>query len=219
MILYAQTTELNDLHSHRRYLNSEESERLKLFRSTEAAHDFLAARMLTRLFHARWLSCNPDEIRITAREHCKPELILPEGLRTRDLPCFSISHSAGWIAIAIHRELPIGVDIELSTTCSRELLDTMRQIYTPTEAALVATEHDDEGRRRRFLTLWRAKEAVMKATGLGFALPPISFTVLDVDGKMNSTVDASGRVWRLECVALTSECEAACAWEHRASSE
>ena len=95
VILYAQTTKLNDLHSHRRNLNSEEVERLKLFRSTEAAHQFLAARMLTRLFHARWLSCSPDDIVMTAREHYKPELILPERARMRDLPCFSISHSAG----------------------------------------------------------------------------------------------------------------------------
>lgn len=88
-------------------------------------------------------------------------------LRGQDLH-FNLSHTEGLVAVALSRGAEIGVDVEIQ----RDLPDrdgVARTVFRPEEIAGMQACADPVA---RFFQLWTAKEAVMKATGLGFSLPP-----------------------------------------------
>lgn len=74
---------------------------------------------------------------------------------------FNISHSGDTIAIALHRQREIGIDIE---TPSRDLHDTalIARVCHPQEAQWIARH-----KPREFLRCWVRKEAALKAWGTG----------------------------------------------------
>lgn len=81
---------------------------------------------------------------------------------------FNLSHTEGLIAVALSPHHPIGVDVE--RLASRQTYcELATRVMTAAECADMAVQDAPED---RFTQLWSAKEAVMKATGLGFALPP-----------------------------------------------
>ncbi|MEO9529231.1 4'-phosphopantetheinyl transferase superfamily protein [Roseibium sp.] len=81
---------------------------------------------------------------------------------------FNVSHTEGLAAVAIAREIEIGVDVEL--------VRDLRDRESVARAVFCQEEIEEIGKCRepleRFFQLWTAKEAVMKATGLGFSMPP-----------------------------------------------
>lgn len=100
---------------------------------------------------------------------------------------FNLSHARDVLAIAIARPtaaqlaehgapFPLGVDVEVV----REVLHVdavARRVFDDDERAAIAAHDDHAGRMRTFFRLWTRKEACMKATGAGFALPPHTFHV------------------------------------------
>ena len=80
-------------------------------------------------------------------------------------PCFSLSHSGDYALLAVS-DAPLGADIQQVRPVSPGLL---RKLARPEELAA----------GMEFFTLFTRKEAMMKACGLGFALPPRSFSVLE----------------------------------------
>lgn len=195
------------------FLGPQERQRFDTYVSQQSARLFLSGRRLVKRFHATWLSCSPYEIAMTSQEHKKPQVILPEGLQSSDLPCFNISHSCDHAVVAIAEKHAVGIDIELSTAIDADCPHSLGQVFTPEEIAHIGEPDIYAARLRRFLALWRAKEAVMKATGLGFALQPKSFSALARDGTIRQAVRAGGRKWRLDTVEIAPGLDAACAWE------
>lgn len=82
---------------------------------------------------------------------------------------FNISHAADWVVCAYTQEGDLGVDIEKAHSID---IDDYKAVMTPNEY-LRATHHNDFD----FFQLWTLKEAIMKAEGLGFYLPPTSFEI------------------------------------------
>lgn len=80
-------------------------------------------------------------------------------------PCFSLSHSGDYALLAVS-DAPLGADIQQVRPVSPGLL---RKLARPEELAA----------GMEFFTLFTRKEAMMKASGLGFALPPRTFSVLE----------------------------------------
>lgn len=80
-------------------------------------------------------------------------------------PCFSLSHSGEYVLLAVS-DAPVGADIQIRQPLRHTLLT---KIATDKE---MASDMD-------FFTLFTRKEAMMKASGLGFSLPPKSFSVLE----------------------------------------
>lgn len=81
---------------------------------------------------------------------------------------FNLSHTEGLVAAALSRDAEIGVDVE----ARRDMPDrdgVARTVFRPEEIAGMKASAAPVA---RFFQLWTAKEAVMKATGLGFSLPP-----------------------------------------------
>lgn len=87
---------------------------------------------------------------------------------------FSLSHAGSHWLLAIAKGRRVGVDIEVAQGADTTLL--ARTSLSPAELAYLRAQH----RARRdeiFYTCWTRKEAVLKACGIGLAVPPSSVEV------------------------------------------
>jgi 4'-phosphopantetheinyl transferase len=149
-------------------LDRHERDRLDRFRRPADQARYLAAHALVRLVLAESVGTSPAALEFdrTCRcgeQHGKP--VLAGG------PGFSLTHAGDLVGVAVHPVGDVGLDVEQV----RELgdLEAMAaHVCSPRESAADAVA--DPG---AFFTLWTRKEAYMKATGAGFALPPQSFAV------------------------------------------
>lgn len=80
-------------------------------------------------------------------------------------PFFSLSHSGEYALLAVS-DAPVGADIQL------------RKPVKPNLLSRIATQ-EEMASNMDFFTLFTRKEAMMKASGLGFSLSPKSFSVLE----------------------------------------
>ncbi len=83
-------------------------------------------------------------------------------------PEFCLSHS-GFYAVLASGESPLGVDIEAPAAYRGRIA---ARCFTPEERSFA------QSRENGFGLIWTKKEAVLKAAGVGFSLPPASFCVL-----------------------------------------
>ncbi len=74
---------------------------------------------------------------------------------------FSLSHSADWVAVALYREAPLGVDVEAGRSAMQNPA-TWPDITHPDEPV-----PEDTG---AFLTTWTLKEAISKCSGEGLTM-------------------------------------------------
>jgi len=89
---------------------------------------------------------------------------------------FNLSHSGGLICLVIDDE-EVGIDIE---ACRPRNYDALaRRFFHPEERAWV------DGDIWRFYEVWTAKEAYLKALGIGLRLPLNAFSVIR-EGKLHS---------------------------------
>jgi 4'-phosphopantetheinyl transferase len=128
------------------------------------------ARGMSRVLLAEALNTDPTEVRISRRcEHCGH---LTHGRPTvvgHDRQSFSLSHSGSFAVIALaDDDAAIGVDVEEVRT--RPRLDALaaRVLNDEEHAEWLAIE-DPDSQLRAFLRTWTAKEAYLKALGIGIA--------------------------------------------------
>jgi 4'-phosphopantetheinyl transferase len=136
-----------------------EHERAARLRRPDAARERLVARGLLRTILAERLGGSPHEVALTVGENGKPRLAgSPPALR------FSLSHSAGLVAVCLHPSSEVGIDVEHR---ARPLdVDVLaRTVLDPEEAARVTAA--GAARREVFLRLWTRREALGKAAGRG----------------------------------------------------
>lgn len=98
--------------------------------------------------------------------HRAPVAILPsaDAIHATSMPLhFNLSHSGDLALIAL-APVPVGVDLERDTPADAQAL--AQAWFTPAEQAQLAQGKDD------FLTLWTAREAVLKAMGTGLSGEP-----------------------------------------------
>lgn len=144
-------------------LSTDERERLARFRQAADQDRFRTAWVLARQILSAHLGVAPESLEFVRRcrtcgetGHGKPALV--DGAPWE----FSLSHAGGWVLLAVSNVGPVGVDIEAASATFAEIAAMVRG---PGEAA------DDLHR------LWVRKEAVLKATGDGLAVPMSSFTI------------------------------------------
>lgn len=82
---------------------------------------------------------------------------------------FNLAHGGDLVVLAVDSE-PVGVDLERIRPYPEKVAT---RVFTPAEQ-----DYLNAAGELGFFRLWCAKEAVMKADGRGFSLPPESFTVL-----------------------------------------
>ena len=161
-------------------------------RSAQIAHDgeralFIAGRALSRILLARDARCHPEEVTLR---------ITPAGRPVADgAASFSLSHSGTTVALALAPFAAIGIDFEPTRTGACDQLAPT--ICTAAERSALARLSGAD-RDRRFMQIWRLKEAYLKATGLGFLQDPTRCG-LDLHDlpDIEQTPDAAGQiVWR-----------------------
>ena len=161
-----------------------------------------------RALLASYLSCAPGDLHIERDRHGKPRLA---DARLE----FNVSHSGGAVLMAVSREQPLGVDLELSRR-SRPVLDLARRYFAPGETAAL-TALPEAMRQTAFLGLWSCKEAWLKAQGRGiaFGLHRVVFA-LDCAGAVTGLQSIDGELaadWSIQRLCPLAEATAALAWQ------
>lgn len=176
-------------------LSPDEISRRDRLRMPHLRRRFGACRGLLRRLAGHYLGRPAASIVFTYGAQGKPAI---EGLE------FNLSHSGERLAAAFSRNQPLGLDIE-EITPRIHARDIATRYFTVRERSLLDTP-DDTVFLRRFFQLWTAKEAVMKATGLGFALALDRITI-GLDPLCLLALDHPGsRAWNLIDVAPAADC-------------
>ncbi|MEP5762425.1 MAG: 4'-phosphopantetheinyl transferase superfamily protein [Litoreibacter sp.] len=110
-----------------------------------------------------------------------------------DAPSFNISHAGQMIVVALHAQLPVGVDIETQT---RHIHDggLIKRVCHQEEAHWIA-QQDERSQALAFLRCWVRKEAVLKAMGTGLidALHTINTNLQETSPVLSAPCDL--RLW------------------------
>jgi 4'-phosphopantetheinyl transferase len=86
-------------------------------------------------------------------------------LRDRWAVTFNLSHAHGRALIAVSQTQDVGVDLEY-VRADIEVADLSKRFFTPTEHAAIM-KCVEEQRTKKFFRYWVAKEALLKAQGMG----------------------------------------------------
>lgn len=134
------------------WLDVAERRRLNGYRFTADRQRHHAAHALKRLVVGASLRQSPQDLAFITEANGKPRLV-DHALH------FNLSHSGQWVAVALRRDVEVGIDVE----CGR-----------PTQPDLPwpAIAHPDDqpiADNDSFLTVWTVKEAVTKCSGEGLS--------------------------------------------------
>jgi len=151
-------------------LSPEEQDRASRFRVAAPRDQFLISRALLRLALAGYLRIDPRDVRFQTNEHGKPEL-----RGTCELQ-FNLSHTDGAAAMAITRARAIGIDIE-RVRHDVQTLDIADRFFSSTESDWLHSQPPSKA-GPSFFACWTAKEAYIKARGIGLSMPLQAFTVI-----------------------------------------
>lgn len=151
-------------------LDAHERDRLGRFRRAADRARYLAAHALARLVLADLLGAAPAAVRLDrtcrcGQQHGKPRL--PDGAA----PHFSLTHAGELVGLAVRAAAPVGLDAEEVRPLS-DLAGMARHAWSPAELAR-GTPVGPEA----FFTTWTRKEALLKATGDGLAVPMAGITL------------------------------------------
>lgn len=106
----------------------------------------------------------------------------------------SLSHGGGWIAVAATGSGRLGVDVETPRAVSASLA---QRCLAPAELAWLQ-QASGQARNTRFLRLWTAKEAYLKATGVGLARDPRD-VIIDPTGTEPRLVGRDAAAFSFSC--------------------
>ncbi len=135
-------------------------------------HVHLVSRALCRTMLSHHTNVDPTAWRFATNEHGKPSISAPAEFASLH---FNLTHTDGLIACAISRAGPVGVDAE-QTSRAVDIDRVAAHFFSPAERASLSQLPPNE-RNQRFFEYWVAKEAYLKASGVGLSLPPDTFTI------------------------------------------
>ena len=152
-------------------LSDAENQRAAAFRVKAARATFILGRAILRKGLALATGSQPAEIDVIIEAMGRP--VAPDSGWH-----FSITHSGPWVAVAFSRAW-IGCDLETGSSLrSTDLAGLARQVFSPLEIdGLAALSDRPQEQRAFFLAVWRRKEAVLKAAGLGLSGNPRGISV------------------------------------------
>lgn len=165
-------------------LDSVELHRAQRFVRASDHRRFVTARACLRFLIGHYTGVAPREVRFSYGAHGKPTL---DGSWGETDLCFNLSHTQDLLLYAFARGRAVGVDLE----CVREDIDVERLV------PLVFSNQDLDGARCRasdvsrdaFFRTWVAKEAYVKATGLGLAMDLTRLHIEWANCEMGRSID------------------------------
>ena len=182
-------------------LSSEERKRAARLADPIHRMHFVLAHGFLRLVLSRYLDRQPELLRFQSHANGKPRLV-----KSADSPHleFNLAHSAHMTMIAVASGRPVGVDVEALTRPVR-----VQAIVDRYFAAAEQTHFASLSRFRQeseFIRYWTAKEAVLKAVGVGLAGGLSRCEVIGHPGGRSATVrlqgDDKARSWLVRFVPL-----------------
>jgi 4'-phosphopantetheinyl transferase len=196
----------------RQILSHDELAKADRFRFERDRLRCAARRAALRKILAGYLETSPETLTFRYGPQGKPELSGPfaqSGYR------FNLSFS-GKLALCAVARCPLGLDLERERMVENAAL-VAKHYFTVGE---IAVQNAAEDANRVFLRHWTRKEALIKATGSGLAVPLNTFDVSQSPGHDAWQVtlpDASGEVttWWLQDLLAPSGWLAAIATAHR----
>ena len=142
--------------NHEYILSGQESEQVGRFRFSEDRMRYIAGKVVVRLLLKRYLDV--ETIDFSVSERGKPYHKKIAGKQTVD---FNISHSGEFILAGFAVGMDIGVDVQEMAGCP-DYWEIAGNFYTEEEAEDVIKEG-----AALFFQYWAAKEAYVKALGIG----------------------------------------------------
>lgn len=170
-------------------LNASERERASRYRQPADRIRYVATRVMLRKLVGLRLGVKPASLHFAATQRGRLELL---GLEER--LSFNVSHSGDHALIAMSDVRTVGIDIEYIDPMLdwRQLLSV---VCTDDERQILTTEKPEWIQLEQFFRCWTAKEAVLKALGLGIAK---GLSVLSVspagDGAQRPIVNEKGLI-------------------------
>ncbi len=160
-----------------RFLSDEESARADRFIRDEDRQRYIFAHGCLRLLLGRCLNVEPGAVMFQLGPAGKP--VLCHTTHGSDLS-FNLSHAHGRALIAIAQGREVGVDLErIRPDVAVEKLST--RYFAPGEQIAIM-QSAQEQRSARFFRYWVAKEAVLKAQGVGLRSLSQCEVLLAADG-------------------------------------
>ncbi|GAA3836644.1 hypothetical protein GCM10022226_68260 [Sphaerisporangium flaviroseum] len=148
-----------------RSLSGTERERARALASPVERHRFTIAHAALRAILGRLCGVRAAQLRFVTEAGGRPYLALPDGRPPVD---FNLSHSEEWALVAVAPPgWRVGVDVERIRP-DLDCLQMARRMYQPAEADHLA-HAEPAARRTEYFHLWSAKEAYVKAVGVGLA--------------------------------------------------
>lgn len=151
----------------RRTLAPEECEREARFRFPRDRQTFLLTRALVRQVLSAYTRIAPQDLRLQANAHGKPEMAVTQADAGRIN--FNVSHTEGLITLAVMRRGVIGIDTEKVRARSASL-EIAQRFFAPSEVTSLGQVAAD-ALPRRFFRYWTLKESYVKARGVGLSVP------------------------------------------------
>jgi 4'-phosphopantetheinyl transferase len=153
-------------------LNADEQQRAARFYFAKHRRRYTVAHALTRCILARYLNLSPQSIVYQVQARGKPQV---SDSQNSELLHFNLSHSHELMLLAIMPQVEVGVDVEYVDK-SRDFLALFEHNFARSEY-LAFSHLPEAARRAAFYHTWTAKEAFIKAIGMGMHFPLDKFTV------------------------------------------
>jgi len=145
------------------WLDKEEQHRAARLVREEDRQRYVLAHGGLRAVLSRYLGIDPDRVELSRNEEGKP--FVTRGLRGQSAITFNMSHAYGRALIAVSRGQEVGVDLERIRS-GIEVAKLSERYFAPSEHTEIMQSVQEE-RAARFFRYWVAKEAVLKAQGIG----------------------------------------------------
>jgi 4'-phosphopantetheinyl transferase len=162
----------------RGWLDERERDRAAQRIRAEDGEQFIFAHGGLRAVLSQYLGVGPDEVEFDHGESGKP--MLAKDLRDPSGITFNMSHAHGRALIAVSRAQEVGVDLE-RVRSEIPVKNLSRRFFTQSEHTAIM-QLPPEQRATRFFRYWVAKEALLKAQGIGLRGLSDCEIFLEVDG-------------------------------------
>ena len=147
----------------RSWLSKDECGRATRFVHRRDHDRFVLAHGALRAVLGRYLRIGPEGVELSRRQAGKP--FVARDFRGQPAITFNMSHAHGRALIAVSLGQEVGIDIE-RIRLDVEVEKLSERFFSPSEHATIM-QSTREQRAMKFFRYWVAKEAVLKAQGIG----------------------------------------------------
>ncbi|ERR1019366_2978528 len=149
----------------RSYLPENERVRYDCIPAWSKRLEFVVSRIFLRRILGRVLKQVPSQLCFVTTEYGKPELHHPE--TTQPALFFNLSHTEGYMTLAVTRYGEVGIDVELLASYQDRIA---RRFFHPDEYTWLQ-QLERAQQASAFYRIWTIKEACVKALGYGLQFP------------------------------------------------